>query len=805
MSTLILLIFFSACTEEIKNPCEDNTNIIISVLGQDIETCEGITSTEFATGANIMVIHYDVENADVDTFITSTLDGNGKLDFTIPNSQCGINNVKFIATYNSQIFEDSLGFMCCDTSFIFKFEQDCEEITEQEISCESLDAVFDLNLANQYKGCLTLSTLQSEIRWNSITINNPTENNITIDLTTLDEIDAKFSYDVSPSNDTNPIITLSPNTNLYLSFYVDTDEEGEFYSTIILPTTCTDSLENLNTGEITINLTTEICEDYCTCPFSNDGNINQTITKLNSGILVGTSQLYSDQMIFEIENGMLDENCYMNVTSIERFNSDSPATSIQADEEIIHDWTITSSPNLPQLISLGDQFNLSATFTPETSGESADTFEIFVDVYNQINELKESCSFIVVFNGLGCENICPQIAITLPAQLVDASTDALLQNLYWGDVIDMNQNKTIKQSLSGNLGNLCQSIISGEESTSYLISIPDSENVVMCSNLTISVSVQDNGITGDKYYFDVNDNSFILAQGQDDLLIVQFNTPNIKEHLQSNHGSYYKANLVLTATDGNGNLVAIQNINLEAEVYETSINISETKHMKAFSQISDKESSPAYQAYTIETYDTDYYYFGKVDNLDLNHIDTSTDPYSPLSSHSFYFEVDNPKDIDSLQYPKLYLVKNNGESDYNKFSRITGNPVANYSSNSEFSDDLDNLVSQVFQSGLFYSRGNAPTSEFNFTNGDNYGWIPYRSAENMASDGIGTDINLGDVFIIWNPNGSNEEFTSNGDVYSSYCDVAFLYIDEISDGSGTNSNIGSVGFYVAFPLSVIKE
>jgi hypothetical protein len=229
--------------------------------------------------------------------------------------------------------------------------------------------------------------------------------------------------------------------------------------------------------------------------------------------------------------------------------------------------------------------------------------------------------------------------------------------------------------------------------------------------------------------------------------------------------------------------------------------------MKAFSQVSDKEPEPAYQVYKIDTYDEVYNYFGKIDylSLSINHVDFTTIPPSPQSNHAFYFEVEQPQNVNLRQIPKLFLVKNSGKPDFNKFSRVTEKPVANYSSNGDFSADLDNLIDHVFKAGTFTSLGNPPNYSFEFSDGDSYGWEPYRSADEMALDGIGVDINLGDVFVIWNPDGMSESFTSGSTTYSSYCDVAFLYIDGLSDGNSTNHNVGFVSFYVAYPLSVIEN
>lgn len=800
-SLLAVVFLHSACTEVVTDPCANNSNITIKIKGKNFETCEGITQEYPAPDASITIIHYDVGGSSIDTLISSFLNSSGELEYTIPNSQCGINNIKLVAVNNSSYFEDSIDFMCCDTTYVFSFERDCEESPETEIACETINETIDVKLANLYKGCLMVGASQADIRWNSVSVN--TSDEIRVDVSEVLALEDKFFANISPEPDDNGDVYLNAN-ELNISFFVETDEVGVFDTQLSLPTICTDGSGNEHTGQVLVNLTAEICEDGCVCPFSNDGEVNKTIDRSAYPVSVGSTMDYSSESIFTVRDGMLDSDCYLIITSVDRFNSSEPATSFSE----AHDWIITTPDELVgQQIRLYDTFNMSAEFEPEKSGESIDTFEIFVDVYNRVDELKESCSFIVEYKGAGCENVCPEITKmnSLTADFVDPANGDILQNLKWGDKVQMGTGNTINQRMSGNLGNMCRGVITGSETVSYLINVADNEDVLTCSDVNINYQIVDNGNTGDRAFFSVIDDFMMLGSGGNGIMSIRFHTPDAKAHIQSNHDDVYKARLIIEATNTSGEFICSQTVDLSAQVYQNTVSVSEPMSMKAFSQVSDKEPESAYQVYKIDIYDEDYNYFGKIDNLSMNHIDYTTTPPSPQSNHSFYFEVAQPQNTILRQYPKLFLVKYNGKLDYNRFTRVTEKPVANYSSNGDFSSDLDNLIDHVFNEGAFTSLGNAPTYNFQFSEGESYGWEPFRTAEQMALDGIGVDIKLGDVFIIWNPNGTAESFTSGGNTFSSYCDVAFLYIDGLSDGTNTNHNIGFVSFYVAYPLSVIQN
>ncbi|MBN1769455.1 MAG: hypothetical protein JXR50_10705 [Prolixibacteraceae bacterium] len=802
----VLPVLLAACAEETKDPCAESSNIEIEVVGKNVEICEGLSQEFPASEAQVIIIHYNEDKSEADTLVNRFLDTNGKLQYVIPNSQCGINNIKLVAVNNSFYYEDEIDFMCCDTSYVFEFERNCEETTETQIDCESFTSNIDVNLANQYGGCLMVGAGQDDIRWNSTSIN--TDDEITVDVSSVVDLKDKFYANVSPLPDVNGEVVINEQTSLNISFFVETSEVGEFNTSLVLPTTCSDGSGNENFGEITINVSAEICEDGCACPFSNNGEINKTIDYSGYPVSVGSSVDYGNEPIFTIRDGMLDNECYIIVTAVNRLNSTDAATLISAANEAQHDWIITDPLEYGQQIRLNESFFMAVQFTPEKSGESADTFEIMVDVYNRIDELKESCSFIVEYKGEGCENICPEITKmnSLAADLTDASTGAVIQKLNWGETISMTTTNNIAQSMSGNLGNICRGIITGSESVSYLVNVPDTGNLMACSSVYFEYSISDDGVAGDRLFFEVQDNFAALSAGENGLFNIYFNTPNIQSHIQSGHDAHYRAELLVDAKTSTGELICSQIIKLDAEVYQNTVNISEPMSMKAFSQISDKETEPAYQVYKIDTYSDDYHYFGRIDNLDFNHIDFTSAPNAPLSNHSFYFEVEDPENTALRQIPKLFLVNDDGTLNPNSFTHISENPIANYSSNSDFAAGMDNLINHVFQSGAFNSLGEAPYYSFQFENTDtSYGWTPARTAGQMASDGVGVEIKLGDVFVIWNPVGNWGSFDANGNTYSSYCDVAFLYIDGISDGANTNHHVGFVSFYVAYPLSVIQN
>ncbi len=312
----------------------------------------------------------------------------------------------------------------------------------------------------------------------------------------------------------------------------------------------------------------------------------------------------------------------------------------------------------------------------------------------------------------------------------------------------------------------------------------------------------------DANFFELNQAALSLSNELPELVQVKFNTPDIQSHITSMHPSLYKASIMLQATDNKGNAICSQEIKVETEVKENSIKFSEPTQMMAFSQISDKSPEPAYMAYRIDAYNLVGMYYGSKDNLkpELGQVDTLAEPHAPTGNvaHSFFFEVNEPKNITLPQKPENLCLVN---SLSNGYTHISSKPVARYGNPSEFKNDIQNLVNTVFKTGSFTSRGNSPTNQFQFTSSvSEFYWEPYTTAAEMSLDKAKRiKIAKGDVYVIWNRQGGRSSFDFNNISFNSYCEVAFLYIDGIMDGADISSEIGIVSFYVAYPLSTIRQ
>jgi hypothetical protein len=797
---LLATIFtFTTCIEEVKNPCEEGEDIALNFKGMHNTTCDESTTAFPANNAEVFVFQKNNITNLYDTLIHSFLNNNGELTATFANSSCGLSNLYITATYNGLVVEDSIDFMCCTKAFPLNFNENCDQPKAIDFSCESLSKVIDLKMSDKYAACLLIGTKPEDIEWNRLTLESTDK--ITVDLTPIVNLEAPFTAQLPPNLPADGKVALGDNAQpLNIDLFVDTKVVGDHSKQVVLPVTCNDSSGNVQTGEFTINISALVCDDDCVCPFSDNPLHEITVDKTDFGVLVGETETYQNLQIIKIDEGLIDATCYLNVTDIKRYNSTITTASIPASEESIYDWTIPEISS-PIKLNMGETLELSPKFRPEKSGESADTFEVYVDVYNKLDFLKGSCSFLVILKGLGCENVCPEITLnnSLPAQLTDA-IDGLIGKLRKGDVITMSPDNLIKQNVQSFLGNLCGSMTSNDLNLDYTVEVPKTPGIVSCSNVLLTFDFEDDGQVGDKAYFS-SPTALTLVMGMPADFSVKFLTPSMQTYLSTKHDSIYKAVLNIRAHDLSGNFICEQQIKVSAEVNQSAIQLSEATLMKSFSQVSDVEPNPSYMVYKIDKYDERYHSYGEKDNLSplLGDVNLLTTPPTPETDHSFYFEVPNPTNKALLQTPKLFLV----ESRFNNYSKVTAKPIAQYSRNSDFINDLPYLVDLVFKNNTFQPRGTAPVTNFTFNS--NTMWEPSLTADELFKAG-GIDLQLGEVYIIWNPDGNKVvDRNIGGSKFSNYCEVAFLYIDGLSDGSGTNHHIGNVSFYVAYPLSIIKE
>jgi hypothetical protein len=801
IALIVTAMLAYTCAEDVKYPCDERADLTFKITGTLVAECNGSQVSEQAANADIVVTHYNMTSQKIDTLLQSKLDSQGAIELIIPNSGCGISNLTVKGFYKSTTYENQIAFACCDTSLTMQFYQKCDEAVENELTCDDLDKTYSLELANQYGGCLLIGSPNSEIKWNSIAFKS--DNRIQIDVSSLTSLTGKFSTTFTP-NPGGSTIELAAGEELTATFLVATDETGEFAEQLTLPVTCVDGE---GSGTITINLKAEVCDDGCVCPFNNSGNTEFNVDKSSDGVIVGTTTSFNNESVFTVTNNMMADGCTMQITDIQRYpNNSAPATSIPNSHQDAHAWVLTSPINYPTVLQLNDEFRISADFMPNQSGMSVDTFEVFTDIYNSVGALKDQCSFRVIMTGHGCVNACPAITINsfAPAELL-SSTNTFIRNISFGETLDMDSGDKIKQKLSGNLGSDCAGLGSQPEKVVYGLNLNLNPSEEICSNIQVTVNILQDGAVDDRQFFQLSQSTLSLSAIGSESLIASFFPPSISTHLQSGHSDTYRVRIIAEASNASGMVLCTQEIQLEAEVHETAIQISEPRLMKAFSQVSDKDGSPAYQAYDIITYNELYNYFGKVDNLNpvLGHINTSATPNQPRTAHAFFFDVDEPTNKTLRQTPKLYLANNN----LNVYKQVTEYPVAYYVNNDAFKNDMENLTQKVFTQGNFNSMNTVPIRNFNFSaSGSDIMWTNSKNASEMTSYGSGIPLEVGGVYIVWAPEDNpHTDIPVGGDTYTNYCNVAFLYIDAINDGAGTNHHIGNVSFYVVYPLSIVKN
>lgn len=799
----ILLFLTYSCEEKFNDPYENLDNIHLVIQCNYIEECGGSLDTIAAAGADIIILHHNRNTGSTDTLSVETMDSRGILKHQLPDSKGGISNVSFLINYKSFLFSSHMDYLCCDSVFVLEFQRSCDEVFKSEVGCENLNQKFDIDISNKHGDCLVIGTPNDEMRNNSFTIISADP--IEIDMNPLLALRGDFTANISPAPNAQGIVRLNENSSLFVTVFTNTSQAGSYQEVIELPVKCVQEEDADGAGIITVEIKAEVCEDVCICPFDTDGKSTYNVDMTNDPLKIHLSKDYDNHFIFKVNSEMLDQSCYFMIKEIKRVGSNLPINTVNLQ----YNWKITSD-DINKSFYINDLFSLSLTFSPTKTGEIEEEFEVITEVYNKYGELSESnCTFIVNLKGFGCEDVCPLITKTnyLPAELVDAVSSNVVGNFQHNDKITMSNDFIINQSMEGLLSSTCWPNLK-LDLINYSVSIPNRDDLELCQDIDIELFIQDDGITNDRDFFSASWSltatriTSLSKQSKSKDFNIGFNPPSNKIHIQSGHDSIYKCKVIIQASDSYG-VICSQEIKIEASVNAGSIKMSETQSMKAFSQVSDKESNPSYQAYKIDYYNETYWYHGQIDNLKpvLGHVNMQVTPPAPITNHSFYFEVDNPTNLLLRQMPKLYLVN----SELNKYNQITSLPVARYNSNIEFSADLQDLVNTVFKTGTFTSRGVVSNSFLHDISNGTIEWTPSMSAQQMFSSKSGVDINLGDVFIVWNSEGSIDSFESGSFNYSTYCEVAFIYIDGISDGAGTQHHIGNVSFVVAYPLNVVKN
>lgn len=796
---LVGFAFLVSCAEMIVSPNENGSDVSLYIVGQKLTVCKGDTVVTPASYADFSCIRRKTTGDD-EMLFSGKLNELGIWDSIYNIELLGIPDVRTEGWLDLKMASDSVFYVCCDTSFLLNFFYDCEEIEETEVSCEALSDTVNLTFTNLVGGNnILLNTADGDVLGNIYRLNS-TES-VVINVNEALALSGDFSAKMSPMPDASGNIYLgNGNSQLTIEFDVNTGSVGDFTKSLTLTTTCENQLAK---GAILINLSASVVDNDCACPYASSGDETiKSFYPFSSSIALGKSADSNSLPIVDADKLGLAEGCYLVIDSISRYQSDVSVSSL--GDPVKHEWTITNSAVGLELRNGVTSYVPSVTFTPRKIDANVDTFSVYVSIHNSNGESKDQCSFLIYYEGDCCNsNVCPTITKlnSLPCELIDAVDNSVIRPLSLGSTIEMGSGNIIAQTMNGIVGTLCASFETENQNVSFSVNVEKSDSVKPCSNVTVSVEKQADGAIDDSKYFSLINSTSTIWEGDSAIFTVRFNTPDIEDYISSGHSSVYKAKLIVSATDNYFGELCSQEITLEANVSNRTYKISKSTNMKAFSQISDNDQTPSYAAYKIDKYNSTYQYYGQQDKLFVSNgtVSLLTTPPTPTTDHSFFFEVDQPQNLTLSQEPKLYLVNNI----LNKYTMISAQPVARYSNNTSFNNDLDNLMQELFKNE-FQSRGNAPNTSFEFNpSATQVMWTPSKSASDLAGSGNGLPIKMGEVYVIWDPAGSQESFSNGGKVYTDYCDVALVYIEEVSTGENASHHIGNVTFYVVYPMTTV--
>lgn len=160
-----------------------------------------------------------------------------------------------------------------------------------------------------------------------------------------------------------------------------------------------------------------------------------------------------------------------------------------------------------------------------------------------------------------------------------------------------------------------------------------------------------------------------------------------------------------------------------------------------------------------------------------------------MSNHTLYFDVASPNTpaLNHDQKPRLFLVN----SDENEYSEISTTAVANFTTPDAFFEAYESgqLAQNIFSSGTPYTG--------NWTN---------RTTKQQVDQNGGINIQPGEVYLLWDPNGSFDVFDVDGQQREIFCSMALIYISSVKSGDdNTTPETGgngkaSVSFYVQYPI-----
>ncbi len=440
-----LFMFLSACNEDVSEPCGDDINIYVKTVWKGCDTeCDNIASNAEVI-VSIPAEDGSKERTEILKFKT---DDNGDGVITIPNSGCGVNDLKFDGYWNNDREVANTDYLCKDTVVILCFDQ-CKPV--ETVRCDSLVNIETIMLFGKQKELGDLLEINSPIgkHYHSFTASVRSNTSEEIEIEGLNPESPTFDSDkiriistifrdqapeINMSNVEGNSARLNYSDQLDIEFEILTDEVGCYQGQIELPIKC---LGTNNTATWTIKWDFCIEEVVCDCPFEDDDIYdNRGYFPLGSrpAIPILEQDESHKNMTFQLFrwSDLIGEDCDVEIKGISRVGRGNDPDSLFIEYPNLNssfDWGYSRIPNnimfndwtldnisVGSIFNAKDYFKFDARFGLENDSRanlpsiSLDTFKFDISVSNS-NEPGEACSFYVILEGQRCIDLCPEAAV----------------------------------------------------------------------------------------------------------------------------------------------------------------------------------------------------------------------------------------------------------------------------------------------------------------------------------------------------------------------------------------------------------
>ena len=766
------LLFLTTCKEKVLRDCEEQPLVSISIAGSWFcsEKPEILPTEE----GNCWVI------VGGDTLYAGTFDTKGF--FTtglIPNSRCGLSNVKLEATAHGQTIDTTFSVFCCTDTIALTFED--KNCNVEPIVCDSINKIYTRTIVTS-GNCVFQNSNYIDLRDNVIILKSAEK--LKLDISSLKNYyKGKIFIKQTIPSALLDYLVLDTQNKLELYFDVNSTVIGQLAPlNITLPAECIDANGQVsNRGSITITVNATICEVACQCPFAATST-----DRYYSREKVPVNEQRSSVFAIMPLGGSLGPDCILQIDSITRADGGSPYAAANGESWIIQ------KPALPVRKVNNESLYINTTFAPKIAGEHTETFVVYTSLYNKnkptVRIETGTCSYTFLLTGYTCDKVCPQITVLGEnVKLFDKNKNTSTP-IQFGWTSTFSNSTIIKDSLASRMSINALSKLIIPATSRYSINLPVGD---YCSNVNLVISRSKIGNTDDTSFFATTPASVTLGSGLiKGNLDITFTPPFLDDHVCSGHGSTYSCLVTVKAVDGSGTVICQQEIQLDVVV--SAIGSRELVILESFSQISAVSSIRSFQIYDIDEYDKNLMNYGQLSSLPSEFV-TSTVPYMPREDPRVHFnlfvDVDSPENpaVNIDEKPEIYLVNTTA----NNFSQITASPVTSF-------DTYDLFVAAVKDGSLMRSIANDPRF--------NKALLPMNWSDHRDKTSFGPQQGLpvvaGGVYIVYDANQSPFQFSCSG--IRNYLGAALIYVSAVktgrdnSGGPGANEK-GSISFYVEYP------